>query len=102
MIAERDGIIANLNKIIDDTVAANKRLADAQIMINQQVDKWKKISKQLEEKNNLLGATIRKMRKEHQKEIDAILNSPTPQTCEESMNFLREHREQLTWSEEQK
>jgi hypothetical protein len=71
--------------------AANEQLRDDIEMRNDQIDEWKAVSIDLERNVEQLNKTITTQQTITRNQVRAILSQPTPQTCEASINFLRDH-----------
>lgn len=66
--------------------------------VNTEIDKWSKLSSQLQTEHDVLATELAELQRKSQQTVDDILNEPTPETCESAIEFLREaaHAE-LTW-----
>lgn len=77
--------------------AGNKTLVGTIEKRNEEVKKWKVISDGLEKDIENLQTTISSMRAETENDVKVILKDETPQTCEASIDYLRDGRKDLQW-----
>ena len=84
-------------KNLDICVKGNKTLQDSINTTNAEVDKWKGVSKGLEDDQAKLKTDLENMRKGTNTKVDTIEAQPTPQTCEDSIDFLRKNMGDLSW-----
>jgi len=77
--------------------AGNKTLSATIDKRNEEVKRWKEISDGLEKDIENLQVTISGMRTKTKTEVITILKDPTPQTCEKSIDYLRDSVKDLTW-----
>jgi len=82
---------------VDVCKEGNVKLSAAIDERNAEVEKWKEITILLEGDVGVLKGKIDDMRVETTKEVDVILKDKTPQTCEASIDYLREGRKDLQW-----
>lgn len=97
VVAEKDKSIVQLKADLKTAVEGNKQLTTSIAQLNTTVGEWKKTSDDLKKKNAELQKRLTQMRKDNDKKVQDILNQKTPQTCEESIDFLRDKRLSLTW-----
>lgn len=58
--------------------------------LNTQVDKWADVSSQLQDQHNQLVAELADMREKSEKAVEDILNDPTPETCKDAIQYLKD------------
>lgn len=96
-VAKRDEQIKNLKEDLNKVVTANQALTNSIGALNTTIGQWKSISDELKKKNADLQKHLNQMRIDTDKRVRDILNAQTPATCEESIDFLRDQRQKLTW-----
>lgn len=80
-------VCADGNKTLTDAIdAQNKALQDLGGLTAKMDSEFKK-----------LNETVNKIRKDTNKTVKDILDAPTPQTCEEAMQFLRDGVGDIKW-----
>jgi len=90
--------IPYLRNLTDEQLAAIKKIETANSVLrdsieirNDQIDEWKDVSIELERNVEQLSVAILTQQTITRNQVRAILSQPTPQTCEASINFLRDH-----------
>jgi len=73
----------------------NKLLADSIDEQNAEIAKWKAISENLQQKNIELATKIAGLRGKTDKRTEGVLAGPTPEGCEEAIQYLRDGVEEL-------
>lgn len=97
VVSEKDAEIKILKENLKVTIEANKNLTATIQAQNNVVDQWKAVSDKLELQHNAVTAQLNNMRRENTKAVEQILSGKTPETCEASIDYLREMRLQLRW-----
>ncbi len=97
VVAKKDEEIVQLTTDLQTAVAANGQLTISIDQLNTTVSVWVKTSDELKKKNADLQLRLNQMRKENDKKVQDILNGQTPETCEASIEYLRDQRLKLTW-----
>ncbi len=64
---------------------------------NTEVQKWKTISKDLEDNINILQNDLNASRKVTDTQVKTILAGKTPKSCKEAIDYLRNGRKDLQW-----
>lgn len=77
--------------VIREAEAANRGLRDAIDMRNDQIQEWRSITIELERNVGVLEDDILTQQEITRNQVREILLQPTPQSCEASINFLRDH-----------
>jgi hypothetical protein len=96
-VAADQVVIKKLNSDLDVATTANAKLtADIQTQ-NKTIKEWADISQKLKEQNAKLQGTLDGMRVATDRNVNAILNSQTPATCEASIQYLRDMKHNLVW-----
>ena len=85
------------NSNLDTCVTGNQTLATVIDERNDEVQKWKDISSELEAKTKALSSKLDKLRMNTNKKVDAVLKSKTPKNCNSSIQYLRDSRNELIW-----
>lgn len=82
-----------------DTCRDNKVKLQAAIEEqNRSIEQWEQVSTVLAERNQQLDTKIKNMKQKSQQNVTRILNEPTPQTCSDSINLLRNAAQgELKW-----
>lgn len=75
---------------LDDVVALNKNLADAIDKTNAEIEQARIITAKLEEQKSVLKGQLLNHQEETRTQVQAILNAPTPQSCQAAIGFLRD------------
>lgn len=91
---------AEIKQLKDDLHIAADANAKLTTTIQQEtstVEQWKAVSDKLQKQNDALQGKLTLMRTDNNKKVQSILNAKTPQTCEESIQFLRDETKNLTW-----
>ena len=78
-------------------VSGNELLSKTIDKRNEEIGKWKKISKGLEKKNAELANLLGDLRKSTDQQVEAILGEKAPDSCKASIEYLREGRKDLQW-----
>lgn len=86
-----------LSASLDIAIKSNTMLATRINDNNATVQQWKDVSDKLQKQNDALVGTLALMQANTHKQVLAILAGKTPQTCEASIQYLRDIRPQLTW-----
>ena len=60
------------------------------IKMNAEVDKWTTTSQSLQEKHNNLLAELEELKKQSDQQVTEVLAEPTPDTCDEAIDYLKE------------
>ena len=81
--------IVELEKAVDIIEKANQTLTDTIVKRNDQIEEWKEKSIELEKKNAKLSGQLLILREMTNTEVDNILAGPTPESCEASIDYLR-------------
>lgn len=97
VVVARDKEIVQLKTDLKTAVDGNAKLTSTIGELNTTVAEWQKTSKDLEKKIKDLQVRLDKMRKENDKKVQDILNGQTPESCEASIEYLRDQRLKLTW-----
>lgn len=97
-VVQRDAKIKTLQGELDTSIKANEKLTTTIIAQNDVIGEWKTISEGLQKKSDEILGELTSMRKESNTATQKILNGQTPKTCEDSIDYLRNMRSQLTWS----
>lgn len=87
---------------LKDAEAANQLLRDGIEMRNDQIDEWREVSIEQEKEKAKLQQTIDKQKEFTRLAVRNIIAQPTPQTCEASINFLRDHIPDLQYGPREK
>jgi hypothetical protein len=85
-----------------DQCQVDKRLLKSQIeLVNAQVDKWAEVSGQVQTQHNQLVLELAKLKQETEQTVQQILSEPTPQSCEEAIQYLKDAsiRGELKWND---
>jgi septal ring factor EnvC (AmiA/AmiB activator) len=91
-VAQDQVQIKKLNDDLDVAAKANATLATTIQNQNSTVDQWKQVSDQLQKKNAALQGQLNTMRTNNNKKVQDILTSKVPANCEDSIQFLRDHK----------
>ena len=75
----------------------NDKLSEAIDKRNTQIEEWRKLTEKHERDIAILQADLAAARANTNKEVDDILNDPTPQSCEEAIKYLRDGTEDVKW-----
>jgi hypothetical protein len=75
------------NKVLSDAIDAN----------NASIAQYKELTKDLQASVDVLEGELEAARAESEAEVDAILNEPTPESCEKAIDYLRDAGKELTW-----
>jgi len=89
--------LAAAEDAIDICKKGNDTLAASIVERNNEVDKWRIISKNLEKNIKSLENILRDNRADTNKTVSEILANKTPATCEASIDYLRNIRKGITW-----
>jgi len=89
--------LAAADNAIDICKKGNDTLADSIVDRNNEVDKWRMISKNLANNIKSLKNTLRDSRVNTDKRVNEILANKTPTTCEASIEYLRNIRKGISW-----
>lgn len=73
-----------------------KELKQAIQSINERVEAWEDISIELSAENEKLKTSLVEQQQATEQTVIEILNRPTPKSCEEAINFLKQ-KEDLKW-----
>lgn len=84
-------------KAVDVCKKGNVTLTKAIDDRNEEVAKWKAISKSLEDDIGALQEDLNAERVKTEAEVEAILKDTTPKTCNEAIDYLRDGRKDLQW-----
>lgn len=84
-------------KAVDVCKAGNVKLTEAIDERNAEVVKWKEITSTLQDDIDNLSTELDDMRQTTKKDVATILKDPTPKTCEDAIEYLREGRKDLQW-----
>jgi len=82
---------------VDICKAGNDALSEAIDERNAEVQKWKGISVGLEQDIANLQTVLGEIRNQTKTEVEVILKGETPETCEASIDYLRDGRKDLKW-----
>lgn len=96
-VATDEAQIKKLQADVVEAATANATLTRTIQDDNATVKQWMTISDSLQKQTDALVGTLKQMNAENNKTVTSILNSKTPQTCEESIQFLRDEQENLKW-----
>lgn len=96
-LAQEQLLNKKLSASLDIAVKSNTMLATRINDNNATVQQWKDVSDKLQKQNDALVGTLALMQANTHKQVMAILAGKTPQTCEASIQYLRDIRPQLTW-----
>jgi len=77
--------------------AGNDTLSAAIDERNAEVEKWKKITKDLEGDIGILQKDLDDARTKTNTEVEVILKDEAPKTCKAAINYLRDGRKDLQW-----
>lgn len=91
-VAKDQVMIKKLNADLDIAAKANAALAGTIQQDNATVQQWKDVSDKLQKQNDALQGKLTKMRTDNNKKVSDILNSKIPATCEDSIQYLRDHK----------
>lgn len=86
-------------KAINTCKSGNDVLSSAIDDRNAEVDKWKKITTNLENDIGILQKDLDSARTKLNAEVDVILKEKTPETCEAAIDYLRVGRKDLKWDD---
>jgi uncharacterized coiled-coil protein SlyX len=89
--------IDTLTKDLDIAAKANATLAKSITDQNTTIGQWKDVSDKLQKQNDALVGTLAQMQHDTSTQVTAILKGKTPETCEASIQYLRDMRQKLTW-----
>lgn len=89
--------INQLKSDLDIAAKANAGLTKTITDDNATVQQWKDVSDKLQAQNNALVGTLAQMQKDSNSQVIAILKGQTPQTCEASIQYLRDMKSKLVW-----
>lgn len=81
--------IAILQQQVKTIETANQGLSTSLTDQNDRIQGWGNLSKKIDDSTQQLIKEITKSQAQSKIDISSILNKPTPQTCEQSIDFLR-------------
>ena len=96
-VAQQQTTIDSLKKDLDIAAKANAALTKTITDQNDTIGQWKTITEKLEKNNDVLAATLKQMQHDTNAQVTEILKGKTPETCEASIQYLRDMRQQLKW-----
>ena len=89
--------VVELEKAVDIVEAANHKLSATIDKRNDQIAEWKKTSEVLEKKHAAQAIQLKLLREMTNNDVAQILDGPTPQTCEASIDYLRDGIPELNY-----
>jgi len=82
---------------LDKAIAGNRALSAAIDDNNDRIAEYEKLANELQGKIATLNSKLEDEREKVAKEVEEILKDTTPKSCEESMQYLRDAKEDLKW-----
>jgi hypothetical protein len=83
-------LVDDYEDALEDVAMLNKNLAGAIDKTNAEIEQARIITRKLEEQKNMLEGQLLNHREETRIQVQAILNAPTPQSCQAAIGFLRD------------
>lgn len=82
---------------LNTCVESNEKLAAGIDDQNSHIKGWGDLSKKIDKSTQELKTKIDKSRQQSKKDVQSILDEPTPQDCAAAIDYLRKSRGDLTW-----
>jgi predicted transcriptional regulator len=82
---------------LDKAIEANRNLSAAIDDNNKRIEEYEKLSEDLKGKVAELTSDLNEEREKTNKQVEDILKDKTPKSCEESIQYLRDAKDDLKW-----
>lgn len=74
-----------------DQCKQNKLVLESKIAtLNDQIDRWAKVSSALQQKQNNLVAEIARLKAQSNQQVTDVLEGPVPESCEAAIDYLKQ------------
>ena len=81
-----------------DACERGRQLLKSEIQdTNNRIQAWSEKTQQLQQQRDQLTDKLAKLQKQSDQTVQQILTQPTPQTCEQAIEYLKDGAQQLLW-----